>query len=169
MEKVFARLEVSPVRRIFGVGILGALAALLLYAGVFHPPEDVLSAATLLGVGAAVIWQGARLFRATSHGLILTRDGVFETSGTQLCALDQIASVDRGFFAFKPSNGFLIRLKEPLPRAWAPGLWWRMGRRVGVGGATSARQGKNMADMIAVLLSDRGKEILAEQVENDDP
>ena len=167
MNKALARLEVSPARRIFGVGILFGLSGLLIYIGLFFPSENVMGTAVLLGVAGIIIWQGTKLYRATGQGLILTPEGLFETSGTPVCALDQIISVDRGFFAFKPSNGFLIRLKDPLPRAWAPGLWWRFGRRIGIGGATSARQGRDMADMIATLLTDRGKEILAQQISGD--
>ena len=68
--------------------------------------------------------------------------------------MGNIASVDRGAFAFKPSNGFTVRLKSPAPRAWLPGLWWRLGRRVGVGGATPGKAARDMADVITILLKD---------------
>ena len=79
-------------------------------------------------------------------------EGLRDGNGRLLCRMDQIAGVDRGAFAFKPSNGFLVKLKEPMPRVWQPGLWWRLGRRIGVGGVTPAGQGKFMADMIALKL-----------------
>jgi hypothetical protein len=46
----------------------------------------------------------------------------------------------------------MIRLKTPASRVWAPGLWWRFGKRVGVGGVTPAGQGKAMADVIAARI-----------------
>jgi hypothetical protein len=63
--------------------------------------------------------------------------------------------VERGAFAFKPSNGFLVRLDKPLGRGWAPGLWWRLGRLLGVGGVTSASQSKAMAEILSLELARR--------------
>ena len=36
-----------------------------------------------------------------------------------------------------------------------PGLWWRIGRRIGVGGVTPASQSKVMADLITARLIER--------------
>ena len=62
--------------------------------------------------------------------------------GPSLHNLKNIARVERGLFAFKPSNGFLILLNNPMSRAWHPGLWWRFGRRIGIGGVTPQAEGK---------------------------
>ncbi|MFQ5623857.1 MAG: hypothetical protein ACE5FS_10720 [Paracoccaceae bacterium] len=152
-EKI-AVLTASPVRRMFGAGLMAVLGALMFYVAIAASPDNELLLALLIAVGAVAVWQAARLYRATRHGLYLTREGLYESTGTRLCTVAQIASVDRGFFAFKPSNGFLIRLKEPMPRVWKPGLYWRFGRRIGVGGTTSPRQGKEMADIISLLIAD---------------
>jgi hypothetical protein len=56
----------------------------------------------------------------------------------------------------KPSNGFTVVMETKQPRAWAPGLWWRVGRRVGVGGVTGASQTKFMAEQIALRLAQGG-------------
>ncbi|MXU66580.1 hypothetical protein [Oceanomicrobium pacificus] len=158
--KVFARLDVSQNRRYFGVAMLGGLGLLLLYIAAAHPPQELLGLVTLILFGAGALWQGWRLWRATAQGILLTSEGLHLTDGTEICRLDQIRDVDRGFFSFKPSNGFLLRLKEPMPRVWAPGLWWRFHTRAGIGGTTSARQGKEMADAITILLSERGADLL---------
>jgi hypothetical protein len=71
--------------------------------------------------------------------------------------IDQIRSVERGVFAFKPSNGFTIRLKSKAPAAWQPGLWWRAGRSVGVGGVTSSTPAKFMAEQIHDLITSRSQ------------
>jgi hypothetical protein len=63
--------------------------------------------------------------------------------------------VDRGTFAFKPSNGFLLRTETRQPRLWQPGLYWRTGRRIGVGGITRAAESKALADLIAIKLAER--------------
>ena len=64
-------------------------------------------------------------------------------------------SVDRGLFAFKPSNGFVVVLSQGGWRGWAPGLWWRLGRRLGVGGVTSAAQAKAMAEILSIEIARR--------------
>jgi len=41
------------------------------------------------------------------------------------------------------------------PRAWSPGMWWRMGRRVGIGGTVAAGPAKFMAEQIALRIATR--------------
>ena len=41
------------------------------------------------------------------------------------------------------------------PAAWQPGLWWRLGNRIGVGGMTPGSQAKAMAEIIAIKLAQR--------------
>ncbi|HAR51528.1 MAG TPA: hypothetical protein DCS45_06565, partial [Roseovarius nubinhibens] len=50
---------------------------------------------------------------------------------------------------FKPSNGFIVILKEAQKPRWEPGMWWRLGRRVGIGGVTGAAEAKAMAEVIS--------------------
>jgi hypothetical protein len=67
--------------------------------------------------------------------------------------------VDGGVFAFKPAAGFLIHLKAPSTRVYAPGLWWRAGRRIAVGGVTGRAEGKAVSELINVMLADRDGEL----------
>ncbi|MCP4820329.1 MAG: hypothetical protein GY883_14140, partial [Shimia sp.] len=55
-------------------------------------------------------------------------------------------------FDMKPSNGFAIKLKQSRGRRWQPGLWWSLGRRVGIGGVTPGAHSKEMAQMLEALL-----------------
>jgi hypothetical protein len=96
------------------------------------------------------------MWRATGLSVDLTAAGLSDSTGRIIAPLAEIRSIDRGAFAFKPSNGFLVRLKTRQPRAWAPGLWWRFGRSVGVGGVTSRDQAKLMAEFLAAMLAERG-------------
>ena len=111
----------------------------------------------MLGGGVALTGAEA-MRRATQYALILTDRALLEVDadgqpGRVLATLDGIAAVERGTFAMKPSNGFLLRLEQPAGRVWAPGLWWRMGRRIGVGGVLSAPQTKAMAQIIEFRLA----------------
>lgn len=149
-----AELSVSPGRRIFGVAVLVGLALLMLrmaLAGAIGSWLDLL----VLAMGLAAAMGAWTMYRATQLSLVLRRDGLYDSEGTCLAPLNKIRSVDRGTFAFKPSNGFLLRTEEKAPRLWRPGLYWRMGRRIGVGGITRAAEAKQMADVLSVMLAER--------------
>jgi hypothetical protein len=89
--------------------------------------------------------------------LELTRSELREAGGRVLFSLDEVDSVDRSIFAFKPAGGFLVRLKAPTTRGrvYAPALWWRARARVAVGGATAGSQAKPVADLIQIIVADR--------------
>ncbi|MEQ5871110.1 hypothetical protein J4E08_14560 [Sagittula sp. NFXS13] len=154
MAEELTRIGTSAPRRVFGVGAMTVLGGMLLYVAFAEPPANWLWQVFLVALGLAALWFSARMWEATGHELILTDEALTDSDGTELARLDQIAKVDRSVFAMKPSNGFIILLKEPMPRAWRPGLWWRMGRRIAVGGVTSGAATKPMADIIAVKVAD---------------
>ncbi|WP_434288047.1 hypothetical protein [Celeribacter sp. SCSIO 80788] len=150
-------LTPSPARRMSAVALLGVLGALLLRVAFGAEEMTAGWMALLVVMAAAVLWVAWRLWVATGVRLVLSEEDLREEGGRVLCRLDEIEKVERGTFAFKPSNGFLIRLKTPGSRVWAPGLWWRFGRRLGVGGVTPTGQGKAMADVIAARIGGMGR------------
>ena len=148
-------LSVSPVRRALGTGLLVVLGVLVLWVAFDQPPEAPGWRLFLVAFGAGAIWLAVRLWNATAVGLRLTEEALVDTAGRLLAQVDDIERIDSGVFAVKPSNGFTLRLRKPAARAWAPGLWWRIGRRVGVGGVTNRDEARLMADMLAAMLSNR--------------
>jgi len=157
MENQIAIISPSPVRRVISVSILFLLGFMVIYLSLANPPDQAILQVLLLVVGVGAIILGERMRRATALSLILTREALVDSSGRELCRLDQITGIDRGAFAFKPANGFLLRTNTKLGRSWSPGLWWRMGRRIGVGGATPGGQGKFMAEAIATHIALRAE------------
>ena len=155
MNDVIATLEPSLGRRWFGAIALGILGVLLIAITLFQPPEGRVLKLLLPLIGVLFIWQSQWNLRVTKHGLYLTKEGLFDGQDTLICPLYNMAEVERGVFAFKPSNGFLVRLHEPEPKGWAPGLYWRLGRRLGVGGATHPAQNKELAQALEVLIMER--------------
>ena len=150
--EVLARLGASAARRVVAATVIGTLAVVFLWIGLFEPvaaPWRVV----FLASGGFIALCCRKLWQATRGALILTREGLFAEDGAEVAAVERIASVDRGAFAFKPSNGFVLRLVAPIGTAWAPGLWWRVGRRVGVGGVTASGEARAMADIIAAMLA----------------
>ena len=104
-----------------------------------------------LGFSVAVLFGARGLWRATGDSIELTRTELRTGSGRVLTPVANVREVDRGAFAFKPSNGFLVKLKEPQGKGWAPGLWWQRGRMIGVGGVVPGGQSRAMAEMLKAM------------------
>lgn len=153
--EVIARIYPRPARRWFGMITLGLLGATLIWIGAMRPPELFVWQAFLLFLGAIILWGAVNAYTATATGLELTREELREAGGRVLARLEDVRSVTSGALAFKPSNGFMVRLKRSDGFAWAPGLWWRLGRYVGVGGMTSGAEAKYMAEVIQTILAER--------------
>ena len=150
---IYATVHASPVRRLFAYGILFVLGALVIYTTLARPPA-LHWMIFMLVFGVAMLWLAERLRRATTMAIELTEDELRDSSGTVLARIADVRMVERGALAFKPSNGFTLVMAKKKPRAWAPGLWWRVGRRVGVGGVTSAGASKFMAEQIALRIKE---------------
>jgi len=144
-------LRVSRPRNYFGVGVTVLLGVLLIWISIIAPPASLFWLFVLLVTGAASIWAGVRLAGVSGNGLKLTENAIVSLDGEVLCRLEDIRKVDRGFAAFKPAGGFLIRLHTKGARAWVPGLWWRLGKTVGVGGVIRAGEGRAMAELIIAM------------------
>ena len=155
MMKYWPRIEASAPRRAFGVGMLAALGLILIYVALSQPPSNPAWGVFLVLMGAGSLWAAYRMHAATRTRLELTERELRSSDGTVIARIDDIRSLDRGTFAFKPSNGFLLRLSAKTPRRWQPGLWWSLGDRVGVGGVTAAAQTKAMAEIISALIASR--------------
>jgi hypothetical protein len=108
--------------------------------------------------GGLLLWGLRRLRDAGSRALVLTEAGLADTRHGPLCGLADIVRVERGVFAFKPARGFALRLAAPGPRRWVPGLWWRMGRTIGVGGLTGAGETRIMGEMIEAMVAARSRD-----------
>jgi hypothetical protein len=147
-DQVRARLAAPPARRVVATGMIAALGALILWIAVAHPPASLGWRLFLAAGGGATLWLALRLWQATAVVLELTGTELREAGGRRLARVDEIEAVNRGVFALKPSNGFTLRLRHARGAVWAPGLWWRLGRRVGVGGVTGRYDGKRMADAV---------------------
>lgn len=136
--------------------VLIALISLAFICGVVAVVAIERSPVTmvLMGVGALGTLVVARALMANrATRVIFDGERLLDDTGVEICLLEDIAKVERGFALFKPSSGFVLALHAPRARGWAPGLWWRVGRRVGIGGATPSRAGRNMADAITAALA----------------
>lgn len=154
-DEVLVTMTPKPARRWFAVGSTGVLGSILVYLAATFPPADLAWLLFLVGMGLLFLYWAWRVWQATGVTLELTRTELRERGGRQLCAIENVERVDGGVFAFKPAAGFLVHLRDPMGRVYAPGLWWRSGRRVAVGGVTSRAEGKAVTELINVMLAER--------------
>lgn len=134
-----------------GVFCTTALGVLLIWI-VFAGRPAMIYQVSFLIAGLLSLWLAATLRRAGQDRIVLTNKVLRTESGRVLARVENVHAVERGAFAFKPPNGFLVRLKEPdSDRGWVPGLWWKRGRLVGVGGVVSAGTSRAMAETLTAL------------------
>lgn len=157
-EDILAQLQASAPRRWMAVAIMAVLGALLIYIALAVPPQSLFWQGFLIVIGGLSLWLAQATRQATEIILTLTEAGLTDSTGETVATIAEIEGVSRGMFAFKPSNGFVLQLNTRGPGRWRPGLWWRLGKRVGIGGVTPGPQGKMMAQMIEALVAQRKSE-----------
>lgn len=160
--EVLAVARASMARRVIGLGALAGLGVMLLHAA-FTGPLDTGWRVALSAVGLAFILVAEVMRRGTASAIELTETALRDADGTVILRLEEIVGIDQGIWAIKPSNGFVLRSRESLPRGWRPGLWWRFGRRVGVGGMTPARETKLLAEILTARLAEEQAAQLSDQ------
>jgi hypothetical protein len=142
-------LPLSWARHYLAMIMLAAMGFLFLSIVVKTPPAAPLGIVFLIAVGALALYVSYLVWQVSGRSLHLTADELCDDQGQVLCLVKDIKTVERGALAFKPSGGFVVVLKTRVARGWAPGLWWKFGKRIGVGGVVSSGAGKAMADVLA--------------------
>lgn len=155
-EEILATVEASQPRRVLAVAMLLIIGAILVDVALATPPA-LHWLVFLLAVGVFSLWLAMRLWQATAMRIELTASELRCSNGELIARTEDVVAVDRGVFAFKPSNGFLIRTNVPGSRSWHPGLWWRLGQRIGIGGVTPGSQSKSMAEILSIMIAQRGQ------------
>ncbi|MCY4460697.1 MAG: hypothetical protein OXC26_09940 [Albidovulum sp.] len=151
--RVICILEPSPARAFIGAFLLTLLAAILFYIGIIDTSKELATQIALPVLGVASLISAYKIYSVSRDKLLLTQDELRTGDGTLVADIGNIERVETGMLAFKPSNGFLVILKTPMRRAWQPGLWWRFGKRIGIGGITSKHGGKALAGAIVTLMN----------------
>ena len=153
-DSVIAKLEASPVRRGLALLVMLLLGFLLVYLAI-TTDASFFHKVFLVIVAAAVLWMARAMQRGTKGHIELRETGLFFENGQCLTLINEITRIDRGVFAFKPSNGFVVSLNQKTQRAWVPGLYWKFSTKIGIGGVTTPSDAKFMADTLAVLIAGR--------------
>lgn len=104
-------LRASMPRRVFGTAMLAMLGAILLWLALTGA-EGGAWRLVLVALGLAALWMARGLWRSTAGHVALTAAGLEDHTGRVLARIEDMAAVDRGTFAFKPSNGLLVKLHD---------------------------------------------------------
>lgn len=155
MDDLRITLRPSRPRLWFAIAALGALALGMLWMALTHPLVGPGWRAGLVVACASLVLAIRALLASGRRVLVLTREGLFDSVAGDVCRIGDIARVERGIFALRPARGFALRLARPLERRWVPGLWWRFGRNLGVGGLTAAAETRLMAEVLDALVAER--------------
>ncbi len=153
-DEIITELRISALRRVAGVVTFLALSVVLLWVSVQRPPILYLQILMIAG-GIGALFGARAVWRSGADAVVLTAAGLHDTQGTPIAPIEEIEAVDGGFFAFRPSNGFTVRLRTGASLQWRPGLWWRIGRRIGVGGMTPRQSGKLMSNLLGDMIKER--------------
>ena len=153
--EIIATVSASAPRRMMGIIVLTVMGGMLIYAGLTQPPQGLGWQVVLLLAGGITLYLTDRMRRATVVTLELTREALRDSEGRILARLDQIETVNRGMFAFKPSNGFVLTTRQPQDRHSNPVLRSSLGSRLAELGLTHAVQTKLNTDNIQTLLDER--------------
>ncbi|MCY4260316.1 MAG: hypothetical protein OXC91_08655 [Rhodobacteraceae bacterium] len=147
-------VQPSPPRRWLAIGFLVLCGCLLGFTGLASLPTGGVYAVIQCLAALSAIWAAWCVHRATAHCIEFVGDELRCTDGTLIASIDDIQRVDISLFAFKPSNGMVLVLGKSMSTRWQPGLWWRVGRHVGIGGCTPKAQARQLAEEIEVRLLD---------------
>ena len=147
--EVLISIAPSQARRWLAIVSIAGVGVLFLVLGF---EVDGLVRLAFLGCAILALYLADRMRRVTEDRLVLTRQALTTGSGRHLVRVDNVKGVDRGAFAFKPSHGFLVKLKQPEGAGWAPGLFWQRGRMLGVGGVIGGGETRAMAEILTALI-----------------
>jgi len=137
-------------RRIAGFAAVATLGVLLIWFG-FTKPLAVGTKGGMILFGGFCLWLAVRLWDVSRRSLILTPEGLSDSTGRVVVSVADVREVQRSALTVKPSNGFTVVTNKPLPPSWVPGVWWRVGRWIGVGGLLRPGDAKALAEILQAL------------------
>lgn len=156
-EDVLVAIRATTFRRYTTVILLVFFALILTQVGIEMPSERPAMKFLAFALGFVSVIQAVFFWRATAVAIELTAQVLRESgpNGRILARVADIEKIDSSAFSYRPASGFLILLKTPAPMMVAPGMWWRRGRKIGIGGVTAKAHSKILAAALQELITER--------------
>ena len=135
-------------RRWFGVFSLGLPALIIGALLVQGAITSLISTVILLVVAGVFGWSAYRMATVPAKGIVFDGKSLETEDGLVLAKMDEIVDVQTSIFAMKPTNGFTLILNSTSKMPTRPGIFWRQGRHMGVGGLLRASEAKSIGKAI---------------------
>ena len=94
------------------------------------------------------LWFIRFLKRYSKIGFLINQSGLFNIDGSVICKIDDIERIDVSPYTFKSANGFIVILKTKSSFKSIPGLYWRLGKRLSIGGLVSKNESKFLSQTL---------------------
>ena len=139
------------------IKILGAIIFGLLVFLTFtiSKLDQAISLSDFLLIPAIImfgLWFKRFLKRYSNVGFLINDTGLFNLDETIVCKMSDIARVDVSPYTFKSANGFIVLLKTQSSFKSIPGLYWRLGKRISIGGLVSKNESKFLSGALLRFL-----------------
>ena len=95
----------------------------------------------------------AFLARYSNVGFLINEIGLFNLDKSLICKIEDIEKVDVSPYTFKAANGFIVLLKTKNSFKAIPGLYWRLGKRISIGGLISKSESKFLSGTLLEILN----------------
>lgn len=158
-DTIEAEMKVSPFRRWFSSGLVALTGALLLNMAMTSPPASLIGQGLVWAMAALLLIAALKLWRDTGESVRLVGARLEDSHGGLIVRLEDVATVTRTHFSFRPSNGFMLDLTRDYDPRWCMGLYWCAGKRAAFGGATSGAEAKKLAEAIERHLGQSGGQL----------
>ena len=97
-------------------------------------------------------WFKNFLKKYSKVGFLINEQGLFNLDKSPICKMHEIDRVDASPYTFKSANGFIIILKTKNSFESVPGLYWKLGKRISIGGLVSKNESKFLAGLLMQFL-----------------
>ena len=128
--------------KILGTIIFGLLLFLIYTVSSLDNEITLLDFLLIPLIILLALWFKSFLNRYSKMGFLINQEGLFNLDKSLICRIDEIDQIDTSPYTFKSANGFIVILKTKNSFKTVPGLYWRLGKRISIGGLIAKNESK---------------------------
>ena len=105
----------------------------------------------------STLWFKKFISQHPKVGFLLNQEGIFNLDNSIVCRIEDIETIDTSPYTFRSANGFIVFLRERSTFKIVPGLYWRLGNRISIGGLVSKAESKFLSTTMLNLMNTQKK------------
>ena len=140
--------------KFLGGAIFFLLVFLLYTLSELNNENTLMTFFLLLGLVLLALWFKRFLKRYSKVGFQINSTGLYDLETNLICKIDDIHKVDVSPYTFKSANGFIVFSKTKSKFRSVPGLYWRLGNRISIGGLISKNESKFLSTTLLALIDE---------------